>query len=523
MTRRQKPRASGSGREAGEEEVRALAGRYAEQIRALGPAGLAAFKLAIASFGAERVADRIVDRFDDSLAAHPLLSGPSSSPVLHGEILPPRAKRSRAVGHPIAGRGLTTDVQVKAAGPGIHKIADATGLMLKVGDKGEGSYVWRYRFGGRRREIGLGSRKDVKLADALKRVGEQRVLRDQGVDPIDKRRQVREKIAAEARAAKPVMFCDMTEQFLDEHASNWKRSDARTAWLSPVIAYAYPLIKQKGVDVIEVADVRAVIAATKAAGFKKVGDKVRSQIEQVLSFAISLGHRSADKLNPASGKLHPRPKKKINPVHFRAPDFDDAPAIFRELRARLMAHTAFAAWCLMILCALRPNEALGGQWDEIDLVKRLWTIPGDEEMKGGRMKWGRMKNGRKHIVPLSDAALEVLNRQARVRTGNAIFPGRGGSPISYTSFFEAPSKAGIDAANPHGWRSTFKDFCGDIAEDVSWETAEAALAHSLTALEASYRHRTAVEKRRKVMTDYAAWLNGDSGARVVSLDERRKA
>ena len=370
MTRRQKPHASSSGKEVEEGEVRAQADAIIEQIKALGPTGLEAIKRGMA----ERL-------------AHPLLSGPSSSPVLHGEILPPKPTRSRAVGHPIAGRGLTTDVQVKAAGPGIHKIADATGLMLKVGDKGEGSYVWRYRFGGRRREIGLGSRKDVKLADALKRVGEQRVLRDQGVDPIDKRRQVREKIAAEARAAKPVMFCDMTEQFLDEHASNWKRSDARTAWLSPVVAYAYPLIKQKGVDVIEVADVRAVIAATKAAGFKKVGDKVRSQIEQVLSFAISLGHRSADKLNPASGKLHPRPKKKINPVHFRAPNFDDAPAIFRELRARLMAHTAFAAWCLMILCALRPNEALGGQWDEIDLVKRLWTIPGDEEMKGGRMKW----------------------------------------------------------------------------------------------------------------------------------------
>ena len=128
-----------------------------------------------------------------------------------------------------------------------------------------------------------------------------------------------------------------------------------------------------------------------------------------------------------------------------------------------------------------------------------------------------------HVVPLSPAALEVLDRQARVRTGDAIFPGRGGSPISYASFFLMPSKAGIDAANPHGWRSVFKDYCGDIAEDVSWELAEAALAHSLNALEASYRHRTAVEKRRKVMNDYASWLNGDSGAGVVSLDDRRRA
>lgn len=489
MTRRQKPSAR---KEAGEEEVRAQADAIIEQIKALGPTGLDAIKRGMA----ERL-------------AHPLLSGPSSGPVLHGEILPPKSKRSRAVAHPVAGMGLTTYEQVKAAGPGIHKIADATGFMLKVGDNGQGSYVWRYRFAGRRREIGLGSRKDVKLADALKRVVEQRVIRDRGIDPINERRRVREQLAAEARAAKPVTFRDMTEQFLDEHAPNWKRPNARTAWLSPVIAYAYPVIKQKGVDAIDVVDVRAVIAATKKAGFKKVGDKVRSQIEQVLSFAISLGHRSADKLNPASGKLHPKPKKKTKPGHFRAPEFDDAPAIFRELRARLMAHTAFAAWCFMILTASRPGEALGAQWDEIDLDRRLWTKPPE-----------RMKSGVEHVVPLSPGAIEVLERQARVRTGNAIFPGRGGSPISYANFFVMPAKVGIDAANPHGWRSTFKDFCGDLAENVSWELAEAALAHSLSSLEASYRHRTAVEKRRKVMNDYAAWLNGDSCAQVVTLSDR---
>ena len=164
--------------------------------------------------------------------------------------------------------------------------------------------------------------------------GEQRVLRGREVDPIEERRRVREELAAKARAAKPVTFRDMAGQFLDEHAPDWKRLNARTAWLIPVARYAYPFIEQKGVDDIDVADVRAAIAATKKAGFKKVGDKVRSQIEQVLNFAISLGHRSADKLNPASGKLHPKPKKKIKPVHFRAVDLEDAPAIFRELKAR---------------------------------------------------------------------------------------------------------------------------------------------------------------------------------------------
>jgi integrase len=493
MTKRQRSRAGGSEKGAGEEDVRAQADAIIDQIKALGPGGFEAIKRAVANS-----------------AAHPLLSGPSSfGSVLHGDILPPAPKRSRAVALPIAGKGITTDVQVKAAGVGIHKIGGVTGLTLKVGKSGGGSYVLRYRFAGKRREIGLGSRKDVSLAEALKLAGEQRVLRGREVDPIDERRRVREEAAAKAREAKPVTFRDMTRQFLDEHAPDWKRRNARSAWLSSVARYAYPLIGQKGVDVIEVADVRAAIAATKKAGFKKVGDRVRSQIEQVLNFAISLGHRSADKLNPASGKLHPKPKKMIKRVHFRAVELEDAPSIFRELMALVEIHSGFAAWVFMILTASRPSEALGARWPEINLDKRLWTKASE-----------RMKSGVEHVVPLSELALEVLERQARVRSGDAIFPGRSGSPISYASFFLMPSKAGIDAANPHGWRSVFKDFCGDVADDVSWELAEAALAHSLGSLEASYRHRTAVEKRRKLMSDYAAWLNGDSGACVVSLDDR---
>ena len=66
----------------------------------------------------------------------------------------------------------------------------------------------------------------------------------------------------------------------------------------------------------------------------------------------------------------------------------------------------------------------------------------------------------------------------------------------------------------------FRDWCGDIAEDVPRDLAEAALAHSLASVEASYRRRTAVEKRRKVMEDYAAWLCGN-GAQVIALSDRR--
>ena len=101
----------------------------------------------------------------------------------------------------------------------------------------------------------------------------------------------------------------------------------------------------------------------------------------------------------------------------------------------------------MIACALRPSEALNSQWNEVDLNQKLLVI-----------RDTRMKSAREHKVPLSTAAIAILKHQATVRTGDAVFPGLSGSPLSYNSFATAPIKAGIKAATPHGWRSVFRDW-----------------------------------------------------------------
>jgi integrase len=130
----------------------------------------------------------------------------------------------------------------------------------------------------------------------------------------------------------------------------------------------------------------------------------------------------------------------------------------------------------------------------------------------------RMKSACEHIVPLSSEALTLLEQQRGVRTGDSIFPGRGGSPRSYAT--KAPTKAEIDAATPHGWRSVFRKWAGDIGE-VPRDLAEAALAHSLSDVEAAYwRGSRAVERRRKVMEDYAKSLTGESAA-VIALSDHR--
>jgi integrase len=236
------------------------------------------------------------------------------------------------------------------------------------------------------------------------------------------------------------------------------------------------------------------------ANAKETARRSRARIETVLDSAIAKGQCDATRRNPADAKLiakiHPL-RRRGEREHYRAVPLDAAPAIFRRLRERAETSTPIAAWLFMIATAARPSEAFYARWDEIDLDKALWTVPA-----------ARMKSGRKHAIPRSSLALAILKRQATVRSGDAVFPGGSGSPLSYPTFTRALTEAGIDAETPHSWRSIFRDWAGDYGR-IDRDLAEAALAHSLGATEASYRRRTAVEARRPAMETYASWLLGD--------------
>jgi Arm DNA-binding domain len=89
-------------------------------------------------------------------------------------------------------------------------------------DSGGGSYFYRYRLGDRRREIGLGSRDKVSLADACKVAKAWAVLRDEGHDPIEARRRERADNVAKSRAQQPITFKQMAETYLQAHSTSYE-------------------------------------------------------------------------------------------------------------------------------------------------------------------------------------------------------------------------------------------------------------------------------------------------------------
>jgi integrase len=408
-------------------------------------------------------------------------------------------------------KAINSAAQVKSAKPGAYRVNGAGGLYLRKGENGSGSWVYRYSLDGKRREMGLGTIADVSLDEARAKAAKRALERNDDHDPIDLREKRRAEAAAKAqRETKKSTFAQAAEAYLAAHGPSWRHRYSRASWWGPVRDYALPVIGDLLLDDIQIEHVVAVMQSAERAGAKETARRMRARIEAVLDTAVATGRRDATRLNPAGAsliaKVYPS-KRKGEREHYRAVALGDAPAIFRQLRERSDSATPNAAWAFMIATAARPSEALHARWAEIDLDKGLWTIPA-----------ARMKSARAHAVPLSSIALAVIKRQATVRSGDAVFPGVSTSPLSYNAFATAPTKAGIDAGTPHSWRSTFRDWAGDIGR-IDRDLAEAALAHALGETERAYRRGTAIEARRPVMEAYARWLMNE-GADVIVFPAR---
>ena len=412
--------------------------------------------------------------------------------------------------------------QVASIGAGVYSVKNAPGLYLRKSEGGSGSGSWFFRYYAgavdgkkktgevgkieKRREKGLGSAIGpgaVTLAQAREKAFALRTQHTAGV-PILTKKQERKKAEALARAeAKKITFRQATEAYVGR--SKWKHTYARPNFLNAIVKYAYPVIGDMLLDEIGVEHVTDIIDA--AGAVPDTASRVRQRIEAILNDATRRGQRSSSIRNPAEAKVHREQRQRGEKQHYRRPELSAAPAVFREIHELAADSTAISAWEFMVAAAARPSEALKAKWSEINLDTRLWTIPA-----------ARMKNGRTHVVPLSSLAIALLERQAKVRTGDAVFPGSSGSALSYNPFATALSKLNVAAGSPHGWRSVFRDACGDRLR-VDRDLAEAALSHTLGAVEGAYRRETAIEARRPVMEAYAQWLLGE-GANVIAFPTR---
>lgn len=387
--------------------------------------------------------------------------------------------------------------------PGRH--SDGGGLYLVVDASGARRWLFMFRWGGKLKEMGLGGIATTSLAEARATAEEARKAVKAGRNPIDERRR---KAEEQNRA---ITFGDFADQLLPELSRGFRNAKHAAQWVSTLNTYAAD-IRKKLIAEIGTDDVLAALQpiwTTKA----ETASRVRGRIERILDAAKAKGLRSGE--NPARWRGHldnllPR-RKKLQRGHHAAMPFADVPAFMTDLRER----PALAALALefTILTAARSNEVFGARWDEIDRKAKVWIVPA-----------GRMKAGREHRVPLSALALAVLDKAEAIRgDGDLVFPGqKKGRPLSVMAMDMLLRRMKLDVT-VHGFRSSFRDWCGE-ATTFPRDLAEQALAHVVgDETERAYRRGDALEKRRKLMDAWAAYLARGKAKNTGNVVEMKRA
>jgi integrase len=281
-----------------------------------------------------------------------------------------------------------------------------------------------------------------------------------------------------------------------EHKPGWRNAKHAAQWLSTLEEYAFPYIGQKPVGEIDGPEIRDLLAEIWLSK-PETARRVRQRIGTVLDWAHAKGYRSAEAPMRSVSRGLPRQPKRDK--HFAALPYEKLPAIMAELEATISIGRLALRFAILTAC--RSGEVRGATWAEIDFTRRIWTIPA-----------GRMKAGKEHVVPLSDAAVEILRAAEPFRGRNKdafIFPGKPGKPLSDMTLTKVLRDMGHTEITVHGFRSTFRDWAAEQTATPG-DVVEAALAHTIrNKVEAAYRRTNYLEKRRGLMNEWGAF----SGAR----------
>jgi len=414
-----------------------------------------------------------------------------------------------------------TPFAVRNAKPGRH--ADGGGLHLLVKESGARSWVYRFMLKGRARDIGLSrcpeaiallrrsGNDELTLAQARDVAAIYRLKVKAGIDPLEERqREAGEALAAvQAAQIACIAFKKFAEDYIDGREHSWRNPKHRQQWRNTLATYAYPVIGDLPLAEIGTPHVLKILEPIWKAK-TETASRLRGRLETILDAAKVREYRKGE--NPARWRGHLAEilpaRTRLSRGHHKAMPYEAVPAFVTRLRDR----EAVAALALefAVLTAARSGEITGATWAEVDLAKAIWTVPA-----------GRMKAGKEHRVPLSPRAVAILKEAQKLNTTGddsaPMFPAAKGGKLSGMAMSMLLRRMKVDAT-VHGFRSGFRDWSAECT-GYAHEVCEMALAHVIgNKAEAAYRRGDLFEKRRRLMSDWAAYCsNGPRSDSVTPI------
>ena len=261
--------------------------------------------------------------------------------------------------------------------------------------------------------------------------------------------------------------------------------------------HPFPALGDLSVNRIERTDVLAVL--TPIWGIRpETARHVRQRIRAVLQRALAHGFVTENVAGEAiEGALPALPAVK---AHLRALPYRDVAAALDTVEASRASLSAKACLRFVVLTACRSGEAPLAKWDEIRCEPREWLIPAS-----------RLKVGVEHRVPLSDAALTMLERVRSLRNESDLIyssPARARRAMSDMTLTMVLRNPGLAyRAIVHGFRSSFRTWASEQA-DATHAVMELSLAHTVgSAVEQAYARSALLARRRKSMQQWSISLS----------------
>lgn len=378
-----------------------------------------------------------------------------------------------------------TATEINAAKPKEkeYTLRDGDGLFLRV--KTNGSKIWLFDYyrpiSKKRTNMGFGAYPDLSLAAARQKRDEARNLIAQGIDPQDHQQ------------AQITKVLETTENTFQKVAGRWfelKKTKvtpdyADDIWRS-LERDVFPTLGNVPISNIKAKTVIATLEPVKQRGTLETLKRLIQRTNEIMVYAVNTGLIDA---NPTSGISHAfeKPQKK----HMPTLKPDQLPELLQALAsASITLQTrCLIEWSLHTM--VRPNEAAGTRWDEINLEQNLWTIPAH-----------RMKKRREHTIPLTPQTIALLEIMRPI-SGNRdfVFPSHKDPrlPTNNQTANAALKRMGFGGLLvAHGLRSIASTTLNEQGFDS--DVIEAALAHvDKNEVRRAYNRTDYLERRRPLM------------------------
>ena len=271
-----------------------------------------------------------------------------------------------------------------------YKVYDQDGLYLVVNPTGKKNWMQKFTFAGARQEVSLGGWPALTRNDAYRKVIDNLRLIESGINPKLHKRAA--KIALVGEHSNSFEF--VAREWFEKKKLEWAESHSSKI-IRRLELYVFPVIGKLPVAQVTTHDCWIALEKIEKRGTIETAHRARTNIGQVMRYAVSTGRRTDDPTTALRGSL-----KSSAPKHFASlTKPNDVRDLLLSIDSFVGTPPVMLALKLAPLLFVRPGELRQMEWPEIDFESCVWTVPA-----------GKMKKRREHLVPLSTQALALLKQ-----------------------------------------------------------------------------------------------------------------